>query len=160
MLVVVAVLIIGLAVGVPQFARLVKNNALSASSNEFVQALSLARSEAVKRLKSVTVCKSNDQTGCTTNGDWSQGWIAFVDNNGNGSVNPGDTVVLVHDALPSGQSFAGSNGAANALTYTSSGKIKSAGSLKLCDDRSGNFGKSISVSVTGRVRLSTGVSCP
>jgi type IV fimbrial biogenesis protein FimT len=167
MLVAVAVLIVALAVGVPRFSTLIKNNGLTASSNEFVNTLGLARSEAIKRLKTVTVCKSDaaNLNQCAASsaaypaGDWSKGWIAFVDENGNGTVNTGDRIVAAHGQLPSKQRLIAS-GNADSLQYLSSGKIAATRTLKLCDDRTGNLGNSITISATGRARLTTKVSCP
>jgi Tfp pilus assembly protein FimT len=52
----------------------------------------MARSEAIKRRQNVTICVSNNQTGCTggdyssgfTN-DFADGWIIFIDCNADGS---------------------------------------------------------------------------
>lgn len=158
MLMATAIVVIAIAMAAPHFSKILKDNALAASGNEFVHALNLARSEAVKRLKNVTVCQSGgNHTACSTTGDWSQGWIAFVDSNGNGMVDGQDTRIHAHGSLPSGQKL---SSAYTSVTYASSGRVIRAISLKLCDNRTGNLGKSIGISVTGRVRLSSGVSCP
>ena len=81
-----------LTAGVPSFTTLIKNNRLTTSTNELVGALTLARSEAVKRGLRVTVCKSADQASCDTSGTgWQQGWIVFTDENNSGTYNPTGT---------------------------------------------------------------------
>lgn len=73
-LTVVAVL---LTVGVPGFFDIVRNNRAAANANEMVSALSIARSEAIRRGARVAVCPSSNGTSCT--GTWSDGWIVFAD---------------------------------------------------------------------------------
>lgn len=68
-----------LALGVPGFQDIVRNNRAATQSNELVAALSLARSEAVKRGARVSLCPSTDQASCTGGTDWAGGWIVFRD---------------------------------------------------------------------------------
>jgi type IV fimbrial biogenesis protein FimT len=59
-----------------------------------------ARSEAIKRTNRVTICASSNGTSCTGAGAlWKNGWLVFVDENGNGTVDAGDVVLRVQDAL-------------------------------------------------------------
>jgi len=44
-----------------------------------ISALHVARSEAIKLNTSVGVCESSDGASCASTGDWSDGWIVFVD---------------------------------------------------------------------------------
>lgn len=78
-------------------------------SYEFISALNLARSEAIKRGNRVTVCRTIDGTRCEGNPDidgqkdWSTGWIVFSDFNGNGQFNPTqDEILRVRQALGNG----------------------------------------------------------
>lgn len=68
-----------LALGVPGFQDIVRNNRAATQSNELVAALSLARSEAVKRGARVSLCPSTDQATCTGGTNWANGWIVFRD---------------------------------------------------------------------------------
>ena len=65
LIVTMVVAAIVLTLGVPSFRELINNNRLTSGANEFVTALNLARSEAIKRSVRVTVCKSADGTTCT-----------------------------------------------------------------------------------------------
>lgn len=80
-----------LTFAVPSFqslqARRARDAALAALTNDFA----LARSEAVKRGHSVTVCPSGDGTQClaatSTNGwEWKQGWIVHLSPSGGSST--------------------------------------------------------------------------
>ncbi len=69
-----------LTIGVPSFQDLMRNNRSAAQVNEFLTALNLARSEAVKRGASVSVCSSTDSATCRTSSvtNWADGWILYV----------------------------------------------------------------------------------
>ena len=157
-----------LTAGVPSFNTLIKNNRLTTSNNELVSALNLARSEAIKRGLRVTVCKSSDQASCDTSGTgWQQGWIVFTDTNDNADYDSAtETLLRVHGPLPGQLSVSGNSNVANYISYVAAGQSRltsgafQAGTLSLCDDRTGNIGNNLVLSVTGRIHTDTGVSCP
>lgn len=65
-----------LAVAVPSFNQMIVGGRLTAQSNEMVAALSLARSEAIKRNANVTLCRAdNNSTNCVTAAGAWQNWI-------------------------------------------------------------------------------------
>jgi type IV fimbrial biogenesis protein FimT len=78
----ITIVIVGvlLTVGIPSLKTFMKGNQLVASTNEMVSAFNVARSEAIKRNASVTVCESANGTTCTSpaTGSWESGWIVFV----------------------------------------------------------------------------------
>ena len=63
---------------VPSFANASLNAAQTAQVNLFVQAIYLARSEAIKRNDVVSLCPTVDQSTCMAASDWATGWIVFV----------------------------------------------------------------------------------
>ena len=67
-----------LALGVPSFVDLVRNNRAATNVNELLTAFAIARSESIKRGSNVSVCRSSDGATCTA--AWSEGWIVFSDN--------------------------------------------------------------------------------
>ena len=82
----IAVLAILLAVAAPSFRATIQNNRLTTQANNFMTALQLARSEALKRSEPVSVCASDTSAGTPSCGsDWTQGWIAFVDDEAPGT---------------------------------------------------------------------------
>jgi type IV fimbrial biogenesis protein FimT len=78
-----------LAIGVPSFQGMMRNNRAAAHMNEFISALNLARSEAVKRGVNV---------GLVPNGGWAGGWTVFVDTNANLGLDAGEEL-RVYDRL-------------------------------------------------------------
>jgi type IV fimbrial biogenesis protein FimT len=155
-----------LAVAIPGFSSMIKNNRLATSANALVTAANIARSEAIKRGVRVTVCKSADGATCTTSNDWEQGWIVFTDQNNDASVSTGETLIRVHEALPGEVTMQGAGNVANYLSFVGTGQSQlidgnvQSGTISLCDDRSGAFGRDLAMSATGRISLTTKVTCP
>ncbi|HDQ41681.1 MAG TPA: prepilin-type N-terminal cleavage/methylation domain-containing protein [Desulfonatronum sp.] len=77
-LIVVAIAAILVGIAIPAFNLFIGNTRTSTIANEFVSALNLARSEAMKRGTNVTVCRSTNGTACAASGDWGQGWMVYV----------------------------------------------------------------------------------
>lgn len=86
LLVTVFVLGVLLSVAVPGFFDTVRNSRATANTNELVTALSIARSEAVRRGARVTLCGTAD--GATCNGSWNQQWVVFVDGAATDTASP------------------------------------------------------------------------
>lgn len=94
----IAVLSVVLAVGVPSFSSLIARNRISSQTNEFIAALNVARSEAVRRAAPVALRSS------TADSQFATGWDVFTDADGNGVKASGDT--LIRTARNSGASAA------------------------------------------------------
>lgn len=108
LLVVLAISTITLTLVSPM-VNMLRENRASSISYEFVAALNFARSEAIKRGNSVTVCRTIDGTRCEGNPDidgqkeWSTGWMIFSDLNGNGRFNSSqDEILRTRQALGNG----------------------------------------------------------
>lgn len=165
-----------LAIAIPSFTSTITSNRLTTSANDFVSALNIARSEAIKRGVQVTV----ESIGATS-GQWDTGWNVFVDFNGNGVFNDTnatpcetnadgslkeDCILRTYADLPSGYTLrVGSTTAfKDSITYTSSGlstvPAVAADAFKLCSG-SGTKQRTITIGPTGRpsVAETTG-TCP
>lgn len=59
------------------FSSLLNNQATSSDEKRIFHALQWARSEAIKRNTTITICGSSDFHHCQTN--WRQGFIVFID---------------------------------------------------------------------------------
>lgn len=150
LLITLAIVAVLSAIAAPSFTDLIKNNRMSTQINSLAASLNFARSESIKRALAVTVCKSNNRTTC--GGNWHDGWIVFVDNNGTvGTVDASDEILSVHSALADDNTlvFPGRN----QVTYKADGfAINSNSTFKLCDDRGYIKAKGLVVSNSGRVR--------
>ncbi len=82
MIVTVTIAAILASIAIPSFTKMIERNRISTGTNEFLSALILARSEAVKRSTTVVVCASTNQTSCAVGEtNFSKGWIIFPECN-------------------------------------------------------------------------------
>lgn len=175
-----------LAVGVPSMRTFLQNNQLIATTNELVSSIHIARSEALKLNKKVTICVSADGKSCVSSEKWAQGWIVFVDANddrvGTGvncsavaDVNT-DCLLRVHEAVDDSLLSVSGTYDSNAadiewFTFTSRGVPKDAGAsqsgvFSICSFDTSNSvinSRAVVLSLSGRVRVSDNaavISCP
>jgi type IV fimbrial biogenesis protein FimT len=155
----VTVLSILLGLAVPSFRETVRNNRLVSQNNEFVGSLNYARSEALKRSDSVSVCASADQTTCSGDTDWSTGWIVFADPNANGDTDAGEPVLQAAPAVSAEFTLSATN--RSFVRFGSSG-TSAAGTESFELIPTGCFGphaRRIDINFVGRVATTT-VACP
>ena len=148
------------AFGIPSMNTFIQNDRLVTQINTLVGHLSYARSEAVKRSQQVAVCVSNNTISCTGGNNWENGWIIYVDLDGDGSFTGGEQVLRAQQQLEGANTLsAGTIGTQVTYDYRGFVDAASVGSFSLCDDRGAAYGKAISISPTGRVRSGGAVSC-
>ena len=131
LLVTVAVAAILLTVVVPSFVSVTQSTRASAEANLLVGDLYLARSEAIKRGQSVTVCSSSDGLSCNGNpAVWSNGWIVFPDPAGTQVVAAGAPILRQQPPWTSTDSFTSAvtsmgqaSAQAKAITYNRDGIV-------------------------------------
>lgn len=86
-LVVMGIVGILMAIGVPSYKYVTNANRISSEINGLLGDLQFARSEAIKEGRTVSVCVSSDGVSClSTNYAWKNGWIVFSDINGDGNI--------------------------------------------------------------------------
>ena len=106
LMVAITVFAVMAVVAIPSFVGFVDRNRTVTSANSFLNALMIARSEAVKRNRLVTLCNSNaGGTACIAGGQWESGWTVFVDTNNNNAIDGGEDVLLVEEGVPNGFSL-------------------------------------------------------
>lgn len=153
-LVIVAVL---LAIALPSFSVLTLRTKLRSYTNDIVTSVHLARSEAIKRNREITLCVSNsDGTDCNGSGTWDQGWIVLDD--------PNDMVIKWQQAAPSDITLKEKDGI-HTIKFKSSGLNGTPATFYLCAAKSTAGVKEIQVpvSATGRPRADNDPSstyCP
>lgn len=147
-----------IAIAVPNYQMFVMNSRMASQANSLITALTLARSEAVKRAANVTVCSSSDGATCT--GSWADGWIVR---------DAAGTPIRVQQA-PAGSStftLTGGTDVASTITFTSSGRTTipttatvATTTLTLCPPSPAIVqGRAIQLERTGRPSV-TQVACP
>lgn len=145
---VVAVTAVLLTIGVPSLRTLVQNSRLVTEVNGIVAHINLARSEAIKRRATVSVCFSADATAedpaCAADQtDWSggggSGLLVFTDVNADGLLDAGETLIR-RSPRDGGGISVGNNGVA--LRFRADGTLADADPLDpqparfgICDER-------------------------
>ena len=165
LLVTLVVVSLLLALAVAGFTVVAKNNRISAQSNDFHLALLLAPSEALTRVSRITVCRSSNGTSCASSGGWEQGWIVFTDSDNDATVDVGETILRVNDALAGDNTLRGNTNVSSYISYVGNGYTMLTngglqnGTIALCDDRGFSSGRAIIINTTGRARVEDATDC-
>lgn len=162
MMVTVAIVGIFASIALPSFSRLIESNRINTATNELISNLLLARSEALKRRNTVTVCTSSDQQSCIDSADFSQGWIVFQDCDGDNTT--GETVgTCVEDVVKVSDGFDSlymTNQNVNKVSFGFSGRLAGNTSTFHIGKDEDNKKKNVVLSRIGRVRSETHVPSP
>lgn len=119
-----------MATAVPGMGNLIRNHRLSGQANDLLADLAFARSEAIKRSVTVTVCKQNASSttpacNTTSTAPWTGGWVVFVDTDNDGQIDtsPAENILRLRSGLEGG------NYVTAASTDTSGGAFDNAANL-------------------------------
>lgn len=153
--VVLAVVSILAVYALPSFNNFLARQRQITDINILVSSLTLARSEAIMRSSDVMVCKSSDGQLCTTNGEWSQGWIVFEDRDKSRSHESDEKVIFRQEQLDGIRLYYRAFGSNHYIVYRPQGMPKTNGTYTLCDTRGSSEPRALIVSKTGRLRPST-----
>lgn len=81
LVVAVAISAILAVIAVPDLRAYVQNTRTATAVNDFTMLINDARNQAISDGVAITICPSSD--GSTCSGDWADGWLSFLDLNGN-----------------------------------------------------------------------------
>ena len=121
----ITLLIVGvvLTFGLPNFAQFTANSRITTTANDLHAAFQLARSESARAKTNITICASADPLsgGADCDGTWDQGYIVFVDTNGDlARAGADETILRAHGGIAEGVTLAVANDA-TFFSYASSG---------------------------------------
>lgn len=152
LMVALTVLSVLLYIATPSFRDAGLPSQLRAVANNVVAATQIARSEAIKRNATVTLCVSSDGKTCGT-GNWQQGWIVIG----------GGTVLHSEPPAPFGYRVTPAAGS-SALTFDSTGLGASPDSFTVCrlTPTVGAQERVVTITAAGRtsVKMTTNRVCP
>lgn len=95
LLITVVIMGVVLSFGVANLADFNRNGRMTATANDLHAAFHLARSEAARAKTNVTICASADPMGAPQcDGTWDQGYIVFLDDDGDITVNGANETIL------------------------------------------------------------------
>lgn len=158
------VVIVGvlIGVGVPALSAMARDARLTSFTNELHVAISLARSEAIRRGQRVTLCVSRDGLQCANDTGWESGWVMFPDTDGDIVRDANEMLIRSRGPADAGLIARGNGTLARYVSYVPSGATRSVtgalqmGTLKVCnDDRQ----RSLIINAAGRVRTERQQAC-
>ncbi len=154
---VVALIVVGLAI--PVFSRISAQNHLATTANDFASAFTMARQSAVQLGAPVALC-AGDDAGCFSDVDWSQGWLAFVDRDQDGTLDASERVLYTGSASRSDVLVAGNQVMQKPVIFTPMGFALqpsgafAAGTLRVCVTAPiENNARNLVLSKPGRLRV-------
>lgn len=162
LLIAISIAAIVLGLGAPAMGSLIDDYRRSSFTNELLGALSLARSEAIKRGQRVTLCPSRDGVSCTPATDWDAGWIAFADLNANAVRDAVEPLIQAGRSAPGSVSAWGNGSMSGYVSYVPLGTTRAvsgafqSGSIRVC---AGGRERVLVVSRGGRVRVDQAEPC-
>ncbi|MBK6592674.1 MAG: GspH/FimT family pseudopilin [Burkholderiales bacterium] len=101
LMIVVAITGMLIALAAPNFRILLVKRSVNAAAEALVTDMKFARSEAIRRTTTVSICSSSNGTSCSALTDWKDGWIVWVDDKVGGAVgtlDSGEVVVRAQEA--------------------------------------------------------------
>ncbi len=156
LLITIAVASIIITIAVPGFKAMLRSNLLTTQANDFISAAGLARTEAIRRGSGrVTLCRSANGTSCAASGNWDQGYIVFVDTDGDATVDGGETVLRIWPALKGSSTLIGSGNVVAYISFASDGRSKLTGGSSqsgTVELRKDGTGYDLVLSSVGRIR--------
>jgi type IV fimbrial biogenesis protein FimT len=143
-----------IALAAPSFSELIRNQRITTATNDFLAAINLTRSEAIKRSTRVDLVPSSED------GDWAKGWVVFVDGNQNQKPDAGEEIVFMRDKVADGMTVEAklTDSAVPYLAYNGTGRTRTNGGsdqiqwgsfLFKLDERS----RKININMLGRARV-------
>lgn len=174
LLVVIAIAAILASLAAPSLNQFLSRSEMQSVSNDFLNAMQRARSEAVTRNTCVTVCKSsstdNAAPRCTPAGDdWHIGWLVFTNAACDRNIttadpaNAGDIVAIRQPGNARYTLVAGGGTPPKSITFGPQGNIglSAATTFSLQDSQNSanTLNRSICVDIMGRTRLAPDGGC-
>ena len=136
--------------------NVVQQEAVTATANDLVTHLALARNEAIMKNKDIVLCPTENQRSCSRPGSdftaWHTGWLVYADQNDNGQPDPGEILrvqngatrgIHIHSSRARGRVAYQPMGTAGGSTIT----------LAVCSERNPSLARYVVVSNSGRARV-------
>ena len=146
-----AVMSILTAGGTSSLQHFIQENRMAGEVNQFVTALHLARSEAVKHGRRVVLCPSSDGHNCGDSREWVNGWLLFASDDREHDVN--ERLLQTGSPLSSGIRMSSSNHRKRIVYQPDGTSPGTNSSFTFCDGRKRVKPRIICLSNTGRPRL-------
>jgi len=146
-----------IAMAVPSFAQFIAEQRLLNEARRVADAITLARSEAMKRNGHVVMCASLPAVDCPDIRHWHDGWVMFADPNGDADLDPDETPFVREPGAAAGVTIVGNRPVEQFLRFDYLGQPRlpsgalQMGTIVVC--RQHFRGYRVVLSNTGRTRI-------
>lgn len=143
----------GILVGaaVPALTGAVENSRSSSVKADLLATLTRAISHAAMAGSEVVLCPG-DSGGCRATTDWSGGWIAYADIDGNRQRSANETLLQAESALPGQVHLRSTTGRTRLVFQPNGGNAGSNVTFTLCDGRGAAQATTLVLANDGRLR--------
>lgn len=162
LMITVAIAAILAAIAIPSFRTFILNSRRAEISNDLLVTLQHARSEAIRRGQTVSVCASADGSSCVGTSSWQIGWIAFVNRDRDmppqrDSGLPEEEILQIGPKIDAAVTVTTSTFEAQSqdrFNLRPFSSVNTNGSIAICDERGSAAARGIIVSQSGTIRVS------
>jgi type IV fimbrial biogenesis protein FimT len=168
LMVAIAIAALLVAMAIPNFSVSIKNSRLTAKANDLMVGLKMARQTAISRSVPTFVCHSNNADTNTPicggpGSDWNTGFILYsaptktLTTAKRFYAPAADTLIQQIDIADGQKIIITATNATNIVSFGSDGYLfdSAAVEMQICDDRSGENGYLIRVSLSGKISRET-----
>lgn len=155
LLVVLAIVGVLLAVGLPGLRGMVVSGARSDAATGLYAALNRARSEAIARNATVSVCARDlaaSTPGCASSANWMNGWLVYT-TAGNGSLE------AISQQPPVSQTLHFQTAPSSSVSFDASGRTTAAADFRLCTGSGDRRSRLVRVRRSGGITLNEAATC-
>ncbi len=146
----ITLLSVVLSLSVSGFGYLRETQNQQITRENLASSLASARQAAVNHRQQVVMCPSINGLSCTGNiNRWTNGWIAYVDSNGNKSRNAGEQILFHYKNSRANTNKVISN--ATAIAFNPNGIVNST-EFQVCSTSVTSENQKISIGLLGRIK--------
>ena len=153
LMITVVVLVVLVMLAVPSYQTTVRNNCAVSSANSMLSLLTLAKSEAQRRGRTVTVCPSDSVgTSCVASGSWATGMLAYVDIDKDGTYDAGEEIRAIAP-LSTCSTIATTSNLSNYIAFDSLASPTVSGSFTITPKNQTVISRKLFVSKPSKLRI-------
>jgi type IV fimbrial biogenesis protein FimT len=146
----IAVIVFGIAL--PNYRDAVAQVHASAARSAMTMSLFGAMRDATVNGQEAVICPSSDETGCLNGTDWSQGWIVFIDLNGDRRRSPNEALTGRQPKLSGDVRLHSTQGRPRIVFQPNGSNAGSNVTFTLCDRRGPKEALRLVLANSGRLR--------
>jgi type IV fimbrial biogenesis protein FimT len=154
LLIALAIIAVTLSFALPALSQAREAARASDAEARLLASLNRALLSAATSAQRVVLCPSSDGIACADTLDWSEGWIAYADRDGNRERTPNEALILNERALSGDLRLHSTRGRTRLVFQGNGGNAGSNVSFTLCDGRGAAHAKALVLGNDGRLRQS------